>query len=185
VADTVTPVGVRVLPDGTVEGARIPAGVVMWTASPNLPAGYIYANGQDVSRAALPDLFAEIGIMYGAGDGVTTFNVPDLNNADRFPRGATAANLGTTGGTGSHSHAVDTNPHDHDLSGFTDATPGPPAGATRVAASANPADPWVQNVAHAHSLSALGSTDSQDPNGSTDSQANIPPFMRLRAIIKT
>jgi phage-related tail fiber protein len=42
------------------------------------PAGWLKANGATVSRATYADLFAAIGTTYGAGDGATTFRLPDL-----------------------------------------------------------------------------------------------------------
>ena len=39
---------------------------------------YIKANGAAISRAAYSDLFAKVGTFWGAGNGSTTFNVPDL-----------------------------------------------------------------------------------------------------------
>lgn len=54
-------------------------GVVKCFISTVTPAGrYIKANGAAVSRTAYADLFAKIGTFWGAGDGSTTFNVPDL-----------------------------------------------------------------------------------------------------------
>lgn len=40
------------------------------------PAGYIEANGAAVSRATYSALFAKYGVTFGAGDGLTTFNLP-------------------------------------------------------------------------------------------------------------
>jgi prepilin-type N-terminal cleavage/methylation domain-containing protein len=54
-----------------------------WTTA---PSGYILENGAAVSRTAYADLFTVIGTTYGAGDGSTTFNLPDS-------RGRTAVNL--------------------------------------------------------------------------------------------
>lgn len=41
------------------------------------PPGYLKRNGAAVSRTIYSALFAKIGTLYGAGDGRTTFNVPD------------------------------------------------------------------------------------------------------------
>lgn len=41
------------------------------------PPGYLKRNGAAVSRTIYSALFAKIGTLYGAGDGSTTFNVPD------------------------------------------------------------------------------------------------------------
>lgn len=51
-----------------------------------LPTGYLWANGQAVSRSTYLALFSFYGTSYGAGDGSTTFNVPDL--CGRAPFGA-------------------------------------------------------------------------------------------------
>ncbi|AOZ52678.1 hypothetical protein BKX93_02030 [Chromobacterium vaccinii] len=62
-----------------------PPGVVANFAMPNPPNGWLMANGSAVSRAAYAALFAAIGTTYGAGDGSTTFNLPDLRG--EFVRG--------------------------------------------------------------------------------------------------
>lgn len=54
------------------------AGTVNHFASSNAPNGWLKANGALVSRSAYAALFAVIGTTYGAGDGSTTFAVPDL-----------------------------------------------------------------------------------------------------------
>lgn len=55
----------------------LPPGAIVYFAMNRAPTGYFKANGAAVSRTAYPELFAEIGTTYGAGDGVTTFNLPD------------------------------------------------------------------------------------------------------------
>lgn len=55
-----------------------PPGQVSHFARASAPAGWLKANGALVSRSAYADLFAIIGIMFGPGDGVTTFALPDL-----------------------------------------------------------------------------------------------------------
>lgn len=56
----------------------IPVGVVIPYAGAAAPAGWLSAQGQAVSRVTYAALFAVIGATYGAGDGSTTFNLPDL-----------------------------------------------------------------------------------------------------------
>lgn len=56
-----------------------------------VPAGYLLCDGAAVSRTMYPDLFSVIGTTYGAGNGSTTFNVPDYNAAERFAQGSTVA----------------------------------------------------------------------------------------------
>ncbi len=55
----------------------IPSGMVLALASTTVPSGFIKANGAAVSRTTYASLFAAIGTTFGAGDGSTTFNVPD------------------------------------------------------------------------------------------------------------
>lgn len=62
-----------------------PAGTVIWTARSTAPTGYLKANGAAISRTTYATLFSAIGTTYGAGDGSTTFNLPDLRG--EFVRG--------------------------------------------------------------------------------------------------
>lgn len=55
-----------------------PAGKVAHFAMDTAPAGWIKANGATVSRTTYADLFQAIGTRFGAGDGATTFRLPDL-----------------------------------------------------------------------------------------------------------
>ena len=60
-------------------------GVVQFFARNTAPDGWLKANGAAVSRTTYADLFAAIGTAFGAGDGSTTFNLPDMRG--EFPRG--------------------------------------------------------------------------------------------------
>jgi microcystin-dependent protein len=60
-------------------------GEVGFFARNTAPEGWLKANGAAVSRTTYSDLFAEIGTTYGAGDGSTTFELPDMRG--EFPRG--------------------------------------------------------------------------------------------------
>lgn len=57
-----------------------PIGTIFAFAGNNIPSGYLPCNGSAISRTTYADLFAVIGTTYGAGDGSTTFNLPNLNN---------------------------------------------------------------------------------------------------------
>lgn len=63
----------------------VPSGTVLYFAGQSAPAGWLKANGAAVSRTAYAALFAAISTTYGAGDGRTTFNLPDLRG--EFVRG--------------------------------------------------------------------------------------------------
>lgn len=88
-----------------------PAGIIVPFGGDVVPAGYLDCNGATVSRTGKARLFAAIGTKWGAGDGSTTFNVPNLNDGS-FLKGANSA--GTKGGavlpslyaasSGAHTH---------------------------------------------------------------------------------
>lgn len=59
-------------------GYTPPSGVVAYTAANAAPTGWLKCNGAIVSRSTYADLFTAIGTTYGAGDGSTTFGLPEL-----------------------------------------------------------------------------------------------------------
>jgi microcystin-dependent protein len=71
--------------DGTQDINVTPAGAVQFFAISTAPVGWLKANGAAVSRTLYANLFAVIGTSFGAGDGKTTFNLPDLRG--EFLRG--------------------------------------------------------------------------------------------------
>lgn len=100
--------------DGSVWNGAIaaPTGSVQSYAGSSAPTGWLLCFGQNVSRTTYADLFAVISTTYGAGDGSTTFGLPDLRG--RVPAGLDnmggsdagrldwANTLGTSGGTQTH-----------------------------------------------------------------------------------
>lgn len=77
--------------------AALPAGLgpLPWPG-PTAPPGWIFCFGQAVSRTTYAALFANIGTTWGAGDGSTTFNVPDFRGRTPFGKddmGGTAAGI--------------------------------------------------------------------------------------------
>jgi microcystin-dependent protein len=67
-------------------------GTVVAYAGSTEPSGWLFCFGQAVSRSTYAALFAALGTTYGAGDGSTTFGLPDL-------RGRVAAGKDDMGGT--------------------------------------------------------------------------------------
>jgi microcystin-dependent protein len=63
----------------------LPAGAIQLFAMGTVPSGWLECNGAAVSRTTYANLFAAIGETYGAGNGTTTFNLPDLRG--QFVRG--------------------------------------------------------------------------------------------------
>jgi microcystin-dependent protein len=82
----------------TARGA--PTGVICPFAGAAAPSGWLLCYGQAVSRTTYASLFAAIGVVYGIGDGSTTFNVPDLRGrviAGKDDMGGVAASRLTSG----------------------------------------------------------------------------------------
>lgn len=70
----------------------LPISSVLDYAGSSAPSGFLLCFGQEVSRSDYAALFGVIGTTYGAGNGSTTFNVPDL-------RGSVTAGKDDMGGT--------------------------------------------------------------------------------------
>lgn len=64
----------------------IPIGTIFWYAKNSVPAGFLACDGSLVGRENYAELFSAIGTTFGAGDGSTTFALPDLRA--KFIRGA-------------------------------------------------------------------------------------------------
>ena len=73
------------------------------------PAGYVLCDGTAISRTTYADLFTVIGTTYGAGNGSSTFNVPDLEG--KMPQGydGNTYNMAGTGGANTVTVAVTNN----------------------------------------------------------------------------
>jgi microcystin-dependent protein len=98
-----------------------PPGMIADFAMPTPPPGWLVCNGAAISRSTYANLFAAIGGYWGAGNGSTTFNVPDLRGA--FRRGWDNGRGLNPDGTGfaafqdymyvSHTHGVYDPTHAH------------------------------------------------------------------------
>jgi microcystin-dependent protein len=117
----------------------MPLGAVFAFAPNAVPAGYLLCDGQAVSRTTYADLFAAIGTTFGSGDGVATFNVPDMRDWFIRGRNPTTRTIGSTqaASLASHTHAVSDPGHIH--------------GAFQAAHSHAVSDP-----AHSHAVSDPG-----------------------------
>jgi len=65
-------------PNGSVHSLGVPPGSIVWTGCGTPDSGWDFCDGQAISRAGNPGVFARYGTYYGPGDGVSTFNIPDL-----------------------------------------------------------------------------------------------------------
>lgn len=100
----------------------IQPGNIDFFAAVTAPAGWIKANGAAVSRTTYALLFAAIGTVYGGGDGVTTFNVPDLRG--EFVRGFDDGRGIDTGRVLGSAQADEFRSHTHGIAVASDRAPG-------------------------------------------------------------
>ena len=106
--------------DTAASGSSTPSGAVMAFARITAPTGWLSCDGSAVSRTTYAALFAAIGTLYGAGDGSTTFNIPDyrgyfLRGTGTNGDGAVGPSVGTKQADSylNHSHTVTDPGHVH------------------------------------------------------------------------
>ncbi|UOE45894.1 DUF859 family phage minor structural protein [Agromyces larvae] len=155
--------------------AFLPAGTVQMSAvtAATPPAGWLFCRGQAVGREQYPTLFAAIGTTYGAGDGSTTFNLPNLNG--RAPVGYDSAQtefnaVGKTGGAKTHTLTTAEMPsHTHTFQSDTQADA---AGFGGIASTKRPAEVGYTQY---HPTSSVGGGGAHN---------NLQPYIALNFIIK-
>ena len=103
----------------------IPPGTLMDFAGMVLPTGYLNCDGSAVSRTTYANLFTAIGVTWGVGDGVTTFNLPPLSRRVTVGSGGSGtgtlgAVVGSIGGAETHTLLLSEAPsHTHLLNGYS------------------------------------------------------------------
>jgi microcystin-dependent protein len=80
----------------STNGVQWMTGMILPFGNETAPDGWLSCDGEAVSRETYARLFAAIGTKWGAGDGSTTFNVPDLRGA--FVRGTGTSPTATKNG---------------------------------------------------------------------------------------
>lgn len=176
---------------GVIKG--LPPGAIVAFAGA-IATGFLECTGQAVSRSTYADLFTAIGTTYGAGDGSTTFNVPDCTGRTIFGKesvatrltnavsGVDGATLGETGGdqlSQQHTHTASSSSdgaHTHTITYYTDLGGG--GGAGRIDGLTTPAGTQTSSSsgAHTHTITVN--------DFGTGASQNIPPAIVLRWGIK-
>jgi len=122
-------------------GVGIPVGLVLPYTGAASPSGWLLCYGQEVSRTTYGALYAVTGTQFGSGDGINTFNLPDL-------RGRTIAGLDNMGGVAASRIT-------NAISGITATTLGAAGGDQRVHQHTHVQDAHghgVSDPTHAHSV---------------------------------
>jgi microcystin-dependent protein len=214
--DTVTGVDTNSYQNASITYAKLaqslintiaPCGMVICYAGGGPPANWLVCNGQLVLRTGFPALWAAIGTYWGAGDGSTTFAVPNFQG--RAPigyvnianqGGITARGFGTVGGeenhqlsiaelashnhglaADSHNHPFNQSPHSHTYVNPLGALVGIPPGGSGYTGSGGTqtsADNIIANVGAAASGIQIAAT------GSNIGHNNMMPWAVAYYIIK-
>jgi microcystin-dependent protein len=171
-----------------IEG--IPTATIVPWSSASVPSGFLECNGQTVSRSTYAALFAIVGTTYGAGDGSSTFGLPDLqdnvpvgksnNKALASTGGAnTVTSTGNVGGSTANATLSTAQLASHSHSGANTGnatvTLGTPAGLAASAANTNTGNTG-SGSGHSHNMSATFSGDATSV---------LQPYLTIIYIIKT
>lgn len=128
-------------------------GHIDYTARTTAPAGWMACDGRALSRSVYASLFAAIGTTYGAGDGSTTFNIPDLRG--EFIRGVDGGRGVDTGRVQGSAQAGQNASHTH--TGTSDAG----------GAHSHTVSPVLKSATSGSSSSGVASTTTTTNDGST------------------
>lgn len=141
-----------------------PPGTIKIYAGQTPPDGYLLCDGQAVSRTEYAKLFAVTGVIYGSGDGSTTFNLPDLRN--RFVLGY-QANFGGSGGAATHKLVLNESPSHYHTISFAEAGAMTGNGGFVIGTEAGKTSSYADRV------------------GGDQPHNNMPPYLALGYIIKS
>jgi microcystin-dependent protein len=143
----------------------LPAGVITQYGAATAPTGWVLCQGQAISRTnpLYTRLFSAISTTYGAGDGTTTFNVPNLQG--RIPVGKDATQtefdgLAETGGSKTHTLTTANMPsHQHGVGTILPDTIAGHVHAHTLSVAAHNAN-HSHTMDHSHTVSSSGSVSS-------------------------
>lgn len=161
--------------------ALVPAGNIEYTARSSAPSGWLLCDGSAVSRTTYATLFAAIGTTYGAGNGSTTFNLPDLKG--RVPVGRDSGQtefdvLGETGGAKTHLLTAA-------QSGLRAHTHTPNSTGQYVLANGSGGPGGTANVTTGGGGYVQTTLNNAAAQNATEAHNNLQPYIVLNAIIKT
>lgn len=185
----------------SLRNSLIPTGTLLMTGRGSAPTGFLLCQGQAVSRTTYAALFAVYGTTFGAGNGTTTFNLPDFRGrvavgpdagAGRITVGVGGPSaLGNAGGNQhlqGHTHgssglgtSIESVQHKHAVTGFPN---------TRREGNLNAYTNWdggagagfgtdTESAFHTHAI--VGQTAMEGSGGSD----NVQPYLAVNYMVKT
>lgn len=167
----------------------VPPGIVAESALPGAPAGWLLCRGQAISRTTYATLFAAIGTTWGAGDGSTTFNLPDIQGRVTVGQSVsgTFAALNNKGGVETVTLTEAQMPsHTHTDSGHDHAQqfPNNSGGGTHYFGGLNATIQTYQNGVQYAGLDTQHASANIQPTGGGQAHLNLQPFIVVNYIIK-
>ena len=171
-----------------IEG--IPTATIVPWSSASVPTGFLECAGAAVSRSTYSALFAIVGTTYGAGDGSSTFNLPNL--ADNVPVGKSNNKaLASTGGANTVAVTATGNvggsTANATLSTAQLASHNHPGGAsfTPTTHPPNPNFNFAQPANTGSTGSGSGHSHNMSANFSGDATSVLQPYLTIIYVIKT
>lgn len=171
--------------------SNYPVAAIISFAGSDEPSGWFICDGRAVSRAEYSDLYAVIGTTYGAGDGSTTFNVPNLEGrviVGQDPDDSQFNGLGETGGAKTHTLTTSEMPnHTHTQNSHSHAKPSGTGGTVSYGPFGDFLPDAAASVATSQGLAASNTGSTTATNQSTGgggAHNNLQPYMALPYIIK-
>lgn len=173
-----------------------PAGAIIDLAGSTVPFGHLACDGSLVSRVTYARLYATIGTTFGAGDGSTTFKLPDTRGRTVIGTGTgtslTARALGATGGAethtltesempshthlqNSHAHNITDPGHNHSVIGYSSAQSG---SGTQGNANTHVTGSSVTGI------TVNSNTATNQNTGGGSAHNNMQPFLAATKVIK-
>ena len=159
-------------------------GMIMPYTGVVAPTGWLLCYGQAISRTTYAALYAVMQDSYGAGDGSTTFNLPDLRGrtiAGKDDMGGVSANrltnqsggldgdtLGAAGGAETHTLTVPELPDSFYYN-----------------SNLNSVDDYVDNYANANFTARVADVISHTTQGGANGHNNVQPTLIFTYIVKT
>jgi len=168
----------------------VPVGTMAMYAGGGVPSKWMTCTGDAISRADYPELFDAIGETWGAGNGTTTFNIPDMR--DKIPMGVLGSVVSdvadsagalthtlTTAELPAHNHTITDPGHNHPPLSPATVIQGSHAGGAGGYAAANQTRTVDQSATTGNRTTGI----TIDNTGSGNAHSILPPVKGVHFMI--